>query len=241
MIWNIFTWHVYMYAFSVLTTPKPFQEYNLTFITVTGNVLVTPSFNFTLHNKPALLLENGSRTTLVLDCSKNQYVELPDSGIPCIEDLDNCKKGFTFKMQLQFTQIDTAEKTYILSSGGDVETASGMAIYIQSSQLIFGVKQSFFHWSGKYDLTGKLNLSQWYKYEISWSYEKGISVIIDGYQVINEPQWTPSPGIAKTNPVLIGKTADSNTTSCMNVRDLFTWTIHREVLVDQGILPGDHM
>lgn len=176
---------------------------------------------------------------LVLDCTQNQYVELPDEGIPCLEDLNNCTNGFTFNLELQFTKLDPAEKTYILSSGGDVETASGMAIYIQSSQLIFGVKQSMFHWTGKYDLTGKLKLNQWYRYEISWSLTSGISVIIDGYEVIKEKVWTPSPGIPATNPVFIGKTANASSSSCMNVRDLFTWTIHREVLVDQGILPGD--
>lgn len=220
------------------TAPKPFDEYNMTFITVTGDVLITPSFNFTLHHNPTLLLENNSHTVLVLDCSQNQSVELPDKGVPCLEDLQNCKKGFTFTLEIEFTKLDPAEKTYILSSGGDVETASGMAIYIQSNQLIFGVKQGFYHWTGKYDLTGKVKLNQWYKYEISWSLTNGIAVIIDGIQVIHETAWTPSPFIPTTNPVFIGTTANANTTSCMNVRDLFTWTIHREVLVEQGILPG---
>lgn len=223
------------------TTQKPYEQYNLTFINITGNVLITPSFNFTLHNKPTLLLENNSHTVLVLDCSQHQYVELPDKGIPCLEDLDKCDKGFTFTLQIQFTKLDPSEKTYILSSGGDVETASGMAIYIQSYQLIFGVKQNVFHWTGKYDLSGKVKLDEWYKYEISWSVTTGISVVIDGYEVIKEKAWTPSPSIPKSNPVFIGATANPNSTSCMNVKDLFTWTVHREVLVDHGVLPGDNI
>jgi len=221
------------------TTVAPYAQYNMTFLGIEHNVLVTPAFNFTLHNKPTLQLVNDSHTILILDCAKQQYVELPDQGIPCLEDLGNCHAGFTFKMQVQFTALDAAEKTYLLSSGGDVETASGMAIYIQSYQLTFGVKKGMFHWTGKYDLTGTVSINAWYAYEISWSETTGLLVLINGFQVIKETSMTPAPSIAHTNPVLIGKTAGNDYTACMHIKDLFTWTVHREVLVDQGILPGD--
>lgn len=220
------------------TSRPSFQQFNLTFLSIVDNILITPTFNFTLHNQPKLELETNSHTALVLDCSKQQYVELPDKGIPCLESLEDCNDGFTFKLEVLFTKLEPAKKIYILSSGGDVVGSSGMAIYTHSYQLIFGVKLGLNHWTGRYDMTGIIKENQWYKFEVSWNVTKGILVLIDGYEVIKTSYWTPSPVIAKTNPVLIGKTEGSNDTACIKVRDLFTWTTHREVLVDQGIVQG---
>lgn len=143
------------------TTPEPFEEYNMTFEAISEDVLITPSFNFTLHNNPTLLHENNSDRALILNCTKHQSVELPDRGIPCLQDLQNCKKGFTFTLEIKFTKLDPVDITYILSSGVDVETATGMGIYIQNNQLIFTVRQDFYHWTCKFDQTGKVRLNQW--------------------------------------------------------------------------------
>ncbi|KAL4231419.1 hypothetical protein ACF0H5_008996 [Mactra antiquata] len=137
-----------------------------------------------------------------------------------------------------FTKIDVAEKTYIVSSGGDVAGSSGMAIYLHSNILIFGVKKGIFHWTGTYNMSGIVQENVWYKMEISWNQDKGIKVLIDGFIVILETKATPSPSNSNTHPVLIGKTEGSNYTSCIKVRDLFTWTTHREILVDHGVLPA---
>jgi len=210
----------------------------MTFITVTENILITPAFNFTLHNKPTLEIGNNGHTTLTLNCNAHQYIELPDSGVPCLENLSSCDKGFTFKLTLMFTDLNSAEKTYILSSGGDVAFNSGMGIYVHNYQLIYGVKKGFYHWVGSYNMSNSLKLNTWYNYEISWSLKSGVSVIIDGIEVIHVTAWSPSPGVEKTNPVLIGKTTGANTTTCMKIRDLFTWTASRDILVDHGVLPG---
>ena len=190
-----------------------------------------------MHGHPVLNLQEKGQTALVLNGSK-QYVELPDKGIPCLEDIGNCTNGFTIKLEVKFTHIDVTKKTYILSSGGDKSGSSGTALYMQSNQLIFAVKQGVFHWVGTCNITDLIQLSAWYSIELSWSMKTGASVVINGKKVIEETTRKPYPGTAVTHPVLIGKTQGANYTAFMLVRNLFTWTASREILVSHGVVPG---
>ena len=215
----------------------PFQQYNLSFHTIIGNILITPTFNFTVHGNPVLNLQEKGQTALVLNGTK-QYLELPDKGIPCLEDIGKCSNGFTMKLEIKFTHIDTTQKTYIISSGGDKSGTSGTALYIQSNQLVFAVKQGTFHWVGTCNTTSLIHLSLWYHLELSWSFTAGASVVMNGKKVIEETIGKPYPGKSVTHPVLIGKTEGTNYTAFMWVRNLFTWTASREILVSHGILAG---
>ena len=229
-----------MRLFSIIsetTTSSPlYQAYNLTFQSIIGNILITPAFNFTVHGNPVLNLQEKGQTALVLNGSR-QYVELPDKGIPCLEKLSDCKNGFTMKLEVKFTHVDVTKKTYILSSGGDKSGTSGTALYLQSNQLIFAVKQGIFHWTGSCNVTSLIKTNVWYSIEVSWSM-KGITVIINGNKVIDQTRGTPYPGTSVTHPVLIGKTEGANYTAYMMVRNLFTWTASREILVSHGVVNG---
>ena len=229
--------YYYYLNISVTTTVPPlFQSYNLTFQTIIGNILITPIFNFTVHGHPLLKLQEKGQTALVLNGTK-QYVELPDKGIPCLEKMADCHNGFTMRLEVKFTQIDVTKKTYIISSGGDKSGTSGTALYLQGNQLVFAVKQGIFHWTGACNVTTMIKLNVWYNIEVSWSM-KGITAVINGHLVINETGGTPYPGTSVTNPVLIGKTEGANYTAYMMIRNLFTWTTSREVLVSQGVIDG---
>ena len=219
--------------------PPLYQVYNLTFQTIIGNILITPSFNFTIHGHPALKLQQKGQTALVLNGTK-QYVELPDKGIPCLEKISACKNGFTMQLEVKFTHIDVTKKTYILSSGGDKSGTSGTALYLQGNQLVFAVKQGIFHWTGSCNVTSLIKLNIWYNIQVSWSM-KGITVVIDGKLAIYETLGTPYPGTSVTHPVLIGKTEGANYTAYIMIRNLFTWTTTREVLVSQGVINGKHL
>ena len=210
----------------------------MTLMKIVGSLLITPTFNFTVHGNPKLELQNNSQTALVLDCSKSQYVELLDHGIPCLQDLDNCQKGFTFHLEALFTKIDLQEKTYILTSGGDQNAYNGLALYLHSNLLTYGVKKGMKHWAASANIQNVIGTNTWHMFEISWMEQTGLLVLINGFEVIKEKGWTPSPGRSHSNPVLIGKSIDNNYTSCMKVRNLYTWTIQREILVTSGVLQG---
>ena len=230
----------HFFVFSEMTTvdKTPFQQYNLTFQSIIGNILITPAFNFTVHGHPKLELQEKGQTALVLNCSR-QYVELPDKGIPCLENMGSCKNGFTVKLEVKFTSIDVLQKTYVLSSGGYMSGTSGTALYLLGNQFVFAVKQGMFHWVGTCNITSLIQTDVWYNIEVSWSMT-GIIVYLDGKKVIDETKGTPYPGTSVTHPVLIGKTEGSNYTACMHVRNLFSWTASREILVSHGVVPGNY-
>jgi hypothetical protein len=67
-------------------------------IQIKDNILVTPNYNFTVYKNPVIRKEANGKTVLVLNTT-GQYVELPNKGIECIQDMTKCDSGFTLRVK----------------------------------------------------------------------------------------------------------------------------------------------
>ncbi|KAK3600843.1 hypothetical protein CHS0354_014207 [Potamilus streckersoni] len=216
----------------------PIEGYNMTFITIKDNILITPKFNFTVHGTPKLELNNNGSTNLVLNGS-GQYVELPDTGIPCLQDLKNCTNGFTFNLEVNFLQINTTQHLYIFSSGGNVENTSGIAFYLNQNKLTCAVKMNGVHFMSSLDIN--FITDHWYTFQVSWTPLKGCTVLLDRYK-LNMTMYTIHTAVTfVTHPVYIGSSHNVTYTAHMKVRNLYTWTANRETLISNGTIKDEEL
>ncbi|KAL3863376.1 hypothetical protein ACJMK2_005133 [Sinanodonta woodiana] len=216
----------------------PIEGYNMTFINMKDKLLITPTFNFTVHGTPKLELANNGSTNLVLNGS-GQSVELPDQGIPCLQDLKNCTHGFTFKLEVNFLHINTTQHTYLLSSGGNVENTSGIAFYLSQGKLACAVKMNGTHWIS--NMAIQFNTENWYTFQISWTPLNGCTVLLDRYRLNMTMQVISTSVTFKTHPVFIGSSHNVTSTAFMKVRNLYTWTANRETLISNGMITDDEL
>ena len=87
---------------------------DLSFNSIQGNVLITPSYNFTVYNSPKIVPEQGGSAYLELK-KKGQYMKLPNVGLECIQDMTKCDHGFTLSVEIKFHNLNSTNKLlYIL-------------------------------------------------------------------------------------------------------------------------------
>ena len=204
---------------------------------IKNNILVTPLYNFTVYGNPSLNLITGGNVVLRLN-QTGQYLELPNKGIQCIQDLTTCDNGFTLSVELKFlTTISTNEKQYIFSSGGDIVNSSGIALYLWHGELYCSAKWNKQIWTAKKKLT--FTHTDWHTYQVSWNIKNGFIVFVDGDKFMSHSVHLPNPIQQLIHSLLIGKGFQTNVTTFMDIKNLFVWTASRDVLINQSIITGN--
>ncbi|VDI09440.1 Hypothetical predicted protein, partial [Mytilus galloprovincialis] len=205
------------------------KEVKFDFMAIKGNVLVTPEYNFTVYKNPTIRPENNGHAVLILNTT-GQYVELPNKGIECIQDMTKCESGFTLSLEIKWLDINSTNKRYIFSSGGDKVNNSGLALYLWHGELYCSAKKDKTIWTAKSKLNVKAG--EWHSYQVSWNKKDGFVVYLDGQTFMLHSIKLPNPAQPGTFPLLIATTPGYNETSLMEVRNLYTWTASRDVLIN---------
>ncbi|XP_062591670.1 uncharacterized protein LOC134253173 [Saccostrea cucullata] len=186
---------------SQTTTPSCDQQtLDFTFNKIEGNVLITPSYNFTVYGKPDLTPEQNGKAILELH-KDGQYVELPNYGLECIQDMTKCDHGFTLSAEIKLKDMNSTDKRYIFSSGGDQVGASGLALYLWHGDLYCSTKKDNFIWTAKQKLDVKAG--EWHIYQVSWNKKDGFIVYLDGKVFMSHSIKLPNPDQPSVYPLYI--------------------------------------
>lgn len=193
--------------------------------------------NFTVFGNPLLIPDNHGNNVLVIN-KTGEYVELPDNGLECLIDISKCQKGFTLKADIKFL-VQTVQSTryYIFSSGGDQAGTTGIALYLDHNKLCSTARSRDKLWTTCKAYT--FELQQWHTYQISWNPKDGYYVFVDGMLFMRPDliiQLQLQTGI---HPLLIGGSFSTNITTFMTIKNLYTWTASREILIQQGVIEGN--
>lgn len=208
---------------------------NFDFIQIKDNILVTPNYNFTVYKNPVIRKEVNGKTVLVLNTT-GQYVELPNKGIECIQDMTKCDSGFTLSLDIKWLNMNSTNKLYIFSSGGDKVNNSGIALYLWHGELYCSAKKDKAIWTAKQKLGVKPG--EWHSFQVSWNKQNGFIVYLDGHFFMKNSIHLPNPAQNGVYPLLIATTPGHNDTSLMEVRNLYTWTASRDILINHTCITG---
>lgn len=211
------------------------KETKFEFKEINNNILITPQYNFTVYNNPIIRPEKDGKAVLVLNTT-GQYVELPNKGIECIQDMTKCQNGFTLSLEIKWLDINSTNKRYVISSGADKVNNSGLAMYLWHGELYCAAKKDNIIWTAK----EKLNVKEgdWHSYQISWNMKDGFKVFLDGHIFMEHSIKLPNPAQPGTFPLLIAGTPGYAETSLMEVRNLYSWTASRDVLINNTCITG---
>ncbi|XP_061171667.1 uncharacterized protein LOC133181143 [Saccostrea echinata] len=196
-------------------------------------ILKETSYNFTVFGKPHLTPEqNGA----ILELHKDgQYVELPNYGLECIQDMTKCDHGFTLSAEIKLKDMNSTDKRYILSSGGDQVGASGLALYLWHGDLYCSTKKDNYIWTAKQKLN--IKAGEWHIYQVSWNKKDGFIVYLDGKVFMSHSIKLPNPDQPTVYPLYIANAPNSTYSSTqMDVRNLYTWSASRDSLIGQGCI-----
>lgn len=222
----------------VPTTSTGIKMFNFTFIGIHGNILYTPTFNFTVYGSPKLRPEPDGSAILVLN-THGQYVELPNKGLECVEDINTCDKGFTFQVEVKILEYSMINKTYIFSSGGDKLNSSGVALFLWNGELYCSTKRDNLIWAAKKNVT--FDVTIWHKFQVSWNKNDGFIVYVDGVHFMTSLLRYPTAAQPNTHELLIANAFNASTTTKMEIKNLFTWTASRDVLITEGVITGENI
>ncbi|XP_060084593.1 uncharacterized protein LOC132563855 [Ylistrum balloti] len=215
------------------SSAAPIQYLNFTFIQIKDNLLITPLHNFTVYGKPSIVPEANGNAILVLNTT-GQYVELPNTGMQCLQDLTTCDNGFTLSVEIKFLNSTITDKQYIFSSGGDQLNTSGIALYLWMGELYCAVKWNKFMWTSKLKI--HFSHTEWHTYQVSWNEVDGFIVYIDGHLFMNHTIKLPNPTQPDIHSLLIAKGHGSSITTFIDIRNLYAWTASRDVLIHEHII-----
>ena len=131
-----------------------------------GNLAVTDGVRLVGGKGGAKFVElDGQDQTVVLDTQNGANSVLSNPG--------DCHLGFTVTFT---TKVKTlCENMYILTSGGDLEQYSGMAVYYYRGWTYVTVSTAEHQWTVQLD---KPELNRYADYEISWGQELGLQVSV---------------------------------------------------------------
>ena len=210
---------------------------DLGFLNMQGNTVFTPNYAFKANNNPNVLKDaNG---TIVQLFRYGQYIELPNRGLQCIQDMTSCDNGFYLGFDIKFHRFNPISKTYIIESGGDVINSTGLSIFLQYQyrvlHLICSAKRNQEIWTSKRLI--QATVKRWYSLEISWNDQSGFEVYLDGQFFMNTSKHYLTPTQPVMYQMLIGRTVnDSVPTSLLDIRNLYVWTESKQRLVRRGCL-----
>lgn len=210
---------------------------DFSFNKIQDNVLITPSYNFTVFGKPNLTPEQNGKAILELH-KDGQFVELPNHGLECIQDMTKCEHGFTLSAEIKLMDLNSTDKRYIFSSGGDQVGASGLALYLWHGELYCSTKKDNFMWTAKQKLNVKVG--EWHTYQVSWNKKDGFIVYLDGKEFMSHSIKLPNPDQPTVYPLYIASAPNHTFSStAMEVKNLFTWSASRDSLIGQGCITGN--
>ncbi|XP_062578886.1 uncharacterized protein LOC134240828 [Saccostrea cucullata] len=149
--------------------------------------------------------------------------------------MTKCDHGFTLSAEIKLKDMNSTDKRYILSSGGDQVGASGLAVYLWHGDLICSTKKDNVLWSTRHKLD--VNAGEWHVYQVSWNKKDGFIVYLDGKVFMSHSIQLPNPAQPTVYPLYIANAPNSTYSSTqMDVRNLFTWSASRDSLIGQGCI-----
>ena len=76
---------------------------------------------------------------LVID-EDGEYVDMGQTGVTCLDDITACNSSFNFRLTFMLTHIST-KPNYLISSGGELNNATGISLYYYNGKMYFWVKE----------------------------------------------------------------------------------------------------
>lgn len=152
--------------------------------------------------------------------------------------MTKCEHGFTLSAEIKLMDLNSTDKRYIFSSGGDQVGASGLALYLWHGELYCATKKDNFMWTAKQKLNVKVG--EWHTYQVSWNKKDGFVVYLDGKEFMSHSIKLPNPDQPTVYPLYIASAPNHTYSStAMEVRNLFTWSASRDSLIGQGCITGN--
>ncbi|GFS24154.1 von Willebrand factor D and EGF domain-containing protein [Elysia marginata] len=167
--------------------------------------------------------QDGHNVLLVLD-TQGEYVEVSNTGNPCVDDITACANNLTYRLVFRFLDFHI-EPNFLFSSGGDLLNSTGISLYYFHGKLNFWVKDGVWVWRSIYDVT--LDLDRWYTVDASWNHVTGIQLSLDGFVLAKELNSThKAQNVTEKHPLYIARSPsdDKNMTSIMEILMFRVWT-----------------
>ena len=141
-----------------------------------GNLIITSSYNITTHGAVEIEFSAGDEQIIKIDISLGGYLNIDTSKLICLNDVQKCGNGVTVTLTVQFIEINTTSKVYLLSRP-PVHGGVGITIYYQTAKLFFEVIQvdKLKKWSAS--VPCQTESSQWNALQLTWSAKLGLLVL----------------------------------------------------------------
>ncbi|XP_041368567.1 uncharacterized protein LOC121382945 isoform X2 [Gigantopelta aegis] len=171
------------------------------FLSLEGGKLKTPLSDLDVMGTPKLEDGNGGGYAISLN-TDNDRVDFTSEGV--LSMLDNCSVGFSFKFYVKY--LSFCNNMYVLTTGGDLEDSSGVAIYYFRRSIHVTVSTPHSIWTLATPLP---KIQRFHDYRISWSETLGLDVEVDGTMVaMTKSFYTRIVPGTNTHPLVIGGPID---------------------------------
>lgn len=151
-------------------------QISYTFISIVGNILVTPSRNLTVVGTPTLVA-GPSGQALQLN-GAGQYIDLSSNDNGCLGNPGQCELGLSVTFNVKFMTL--TENMYIFSNGGDEPDGFGTAMYYRRNRLFLTVSTKTKEWTVE---TTLIKVNVFFKVDFSWSEQTGLVLYLDNKEV----------------------------------------------------------
>ena len=206
----------------------------LSFASLQGNTLTTRYFNCTLSG--TFELTRGVVDRAVSFRGSGSYATIiPAPGSALLNLTSVAESGITIRIRIKFTQF--TENDCYFTTGGDDATGQGVALFYRFGRMfaIFSTETEM--WTVSFSAADILSFKTWYKFELSWSAESGLSVCInDGFVVKTTVAMTRT--VVATRSVvsvyLATRSESSTNTAVIECEEFATFTSTRTFLVEMG-------
>ncbi|GFN84181.1 von Willebrand factor d and egf domain-containing protein [Plakobranchus ocellatus] len=197
-------------------------DFNFLNMTDTNTEVVTSLGTYKSYGN--VTVEREDRNVLLVLDSQGEYVEVSNTGHPCVDDITACTSNLTYRLVFRFLDFHI-EPNFLLSSGGDLLNSTGISLYYFHGKFNFWVKDGVWVWRAIYDVT--LDLDRWYTIDASWSHVTGIELSLDGIplpKIINSTH--KADYVTEKHPLHIARSPspEKNMTSLIEVLIFRVWT-----------------
>ncbi|XP_064599655.1 uncharacterized protein LOC135466195 isoform X2 [Liolophura sinensis] len=205
-----------------------------------------PNQKSLVHKDVDVTLEGGAKVVTV-DSLKaihfqstsgtHQFLKFHTEHRSCLNDITLCQEGLTVSFKMKLASLD--ENTYILSSGGENPTSTGLAILYRFGRLQFVFSQNERVW---FCHAPRPTLNVWTTIDFTWQQQTGLEVFVNNVLV---DQTKTSIKYEHSHSTFVQKHfyfAYSTTPSGLQqgfvgyLASFSSWFTSRPVLVQQGIL-----